>query len=104
MKEQRRRRRPATTEAPLEWNASPAPQPAPGAVGGVQVIWGATAETLDLADMTVGDVYRMLQAPFNIAPAVAALVNGNAADEAHRLAVGDVLEFARPAGEKGANA
>ena len=46
----------------------------------------------------------MLSAPLNIAPAVAALVNGNASDANHRLAAGDVLEFARPAGEKGARA
>lgn len=72
------------------------------AVGGaVEVIWGAMSETLDLAEMSVGEVFRMLRAPFNIAPTVAALVNGSPVDADHRLGLGDVLEFARAAGEKG---
>jgi sulfur carrier protein ThiS len=58
-------------------------------------------ESLELAGMSVGDVFRMLQAPFNIAPTVAALVNGDYVDEEHQLQAGDHLEFARPAGEKG---
>jgi hypothetical protein len=33
---------------------------------------------------------------------VTALVNGRPVEADHRLAVGDVLEFTRPAGEKGA--
>ncbi|MEE9606199.1 MAG: hypothetical protein V3U03_00560 [Myxococcota bacterium] len=103
MERMRRRRRPGEPEAPPEYEAQ-RPQENGGAGSGVQVIWGATADSFDLAEMTVGDAYRMLSAPLNIAPAVAALVNGNASDANHRLAAGDVLEFARPAGEKGARA
>ena len=51
--------------------------------------------------MSVGEVLRMLQAPFNIAPAVTALVNGDPVDGEHRLEAGDELEFTRPGGEKG---
>lgn len=69
--------------------------------GGVQVIWGSMTENLDLTDMNVGDVFRMLRAPFNIAPAVVALVNGDPVDAEHSLRAGDELEFTRPAGEKG---
>jgi sulfur carrier protein ThiS len=69
--------------------------------GTVQVIWGSMTETLELAAMSVGDVFRMLQAPLNIAPAVAALVNGDPVDGEYQLQAGDELEFTRPAGEKG---
>ncbi len=69
--------------------------------GSVQVIWGSMTENLDLTGMNVGDVFRMLRAPFNIAPAVVALVNGDPVDADHSLRAGDELEFTRPAGEKG---
>ena len=102
MEQMRRQRRPAAPEAAPEPSEAPRAQASGGASSSVQVIWGATAETFDLAEMTVGDAYRLLRAPFNIAPAVAALVNGRTTDADHRLVAGDVLEFARPAGEKGA--
>jgi len=84
--------------------ASPRTAPPPtaaAAAGPIQVIWGAMTEHLELAGMSVGDVFRMLQAPLNIAPTVAALVNGDPVDGEHRLRPGDELEFTRPAGEKG---
>jgi hypothetical protein len=83
--------------------ATPQPTPAalPAGGGSVQVMWGAMTESLELADTSVGDVFRMLQAPFNIAPTVTALVNGDAVDGEYRLRAGDELEFTRPAGEKG---
>jgi hypothetical protein len=40
--------------------------------------------------------------PYHIPPQAAALVNGEPADVGRRLEAGDVLEFARAAGEKGA--
>ncbi len=96
---ERMRRKSRTDEAP---NPTPdSAQALPTAGGNVQVIWGSTTESLELAEMSVGDVFSMLQAPFNIAPAVAALVNGDAVDGDYRLRGGDELEFTRPAGEKG---
>jgi hypothetical protein len=92
------RRRSRKEEAPTPPSAV---APAAAAGGIVQVIWGSMTESLELADMSVGDAFRMLQAPFNIAPAVAALVNGDAVDGEYRLHPGDELEFTRPAGEKG---
>ena len=77
------------------------PQAVPAAGGSVQVIWGSMTESLELADMSVAAVFQMLQAPFNIAPTVAALVNGDPVDGEHQLQAGDELEFTRPAGEKG---
>ena len=101
--ERMRRRRPDTRGTP-EPNEAPRPEATGGADSSVQVIWGASADSFDLAGMSVGDAHRMLRAALNIAPAVAALVNGRAAEADHRLTAGDVLEFARPAGEKGARA
>jgi sulfur carrier protein ThiS len=94
-----RMRRRNTGEGASPPTAQPRTLPAGG--GSVQVIWGSMTESLELADMSVGDVFRMLQAPFNIAPAVAALVNGDPVDGEHQLQAGDELEFTRPAGEKG---
>ena len=96
---ERMRRRSRKEETSTSPSAS-APS-APAASGIVQVIWGSMTESLELADMSVSDVFRMLQAPFNIAPAVAALVNGDAVDGEYQLRPGDELEFTRPAGEKG---
>jgi sulfur carrier protein ThiS len=96
MERMRRRSRSEETSIPIEPAAAMA-----SASGSVQVIWGSMTESLELADMNVGDVFRMLRAPFNIAPAVVALVNGDAVDAEHRLRAGDELEFTRPAGEKG---
>ncbi len=99
MEQLRRRNRkeddPTATPPPALASASAAP------AGSVQVIWGSMTENLDLTDMNVGDVFRMLRAPFNIAPAVVALVNGDPVDAEHSLRAGDELEFTRPAGEKG---
>ena len=78
--------------------------PGAGGQGTVQVNWGPLTESLEVVGMTVADVYRLLRQPFNIAPGVRALVNGRGADAEQRLTMGDVLEFTRPAGEKGADA
>ena len=102
--ERMRRRRPGAPGTSEEQYEAPHRETTGGAGSGVQVIWGASTDSFDLAEMTVGDAHRMLGAPLNIAPAVAALVNGRAADADHRLTAGDVLEFARPAGEKGVRA
>jgi hypothetical protein len=55
----------------------------------------------EVQGLTVGEVYRLLQAPWNIAPGVHALVNGRAVPENHVLGAADRLEFTRAAGEKG---
>lgn len=68
----------------------------------INVIWGAYTENIAAGGMTVGDVRRLLRHPHNIPPTATALVNGVEVGARHRLAVGDTLEFARDAGEKGA--
>jgi hypothetical protein len=67
----------------------------------VEVIWGAMAQQMSLAGMTVRDARTLLQQAFNLAPGVTALVDGRLARGDHQLASGQVLEFVRPAGEKG---
>lgn len=71
---------------------------------GVQVIWGALTERMELEGMTVADAERLLRGPFRIAPRSRAVVNGRPVALDHRLAAGEVLEFVRRAGEKGARA
>ena len=71
--------------------------------GSVQLIWGAVTENLELAGMSVEQAYDLLRAPFHIAPQVTALVNAVEATPDQRLEAGDLLEFTRPAGEKGAS-
>ena len=69
--------------------------------GGIEVISGPFTERVQAANMTVGEIFRLLRVPFNIAPQAAAIVNGDLATPDRRLADGDTLEFARRAGEKG---
>ena len=68
----------------------------------VRVVWGLMTENLDVQNMSVDEVHGLLRQPFHIAPGVRALVNGQLADGEQRLRANDVLEFVRPAGEKGA--
>jgi hypothetical protein len=68
----------------------------------VTVIWGPIAKELDIRGMTVDGAYRALRVPLNIPARVRPLVNGRVAGPGERLSPGDVLEFVRAAGEKGA--
>jgi hypothetical protein len=69
--------------------------------GRVQVIFGAVMDDLEVAGMSVGEARNLLNVPYNIAPNAFVTLNGFEADDDTRLAEGDVLEFVRPAGEKG---
>ena len=73
----------------------------PAAPAGVRITWGPTVDDMAVQGMTVRAVYQLLQAPFNIAPQVTALVDGRTVDGDHRLAAGEALEFIRHAAEKG---
>ncbi len=102
---QRETRRPPTTTR-VGQPAGPPPenaaQPEATAGGTVHLTWGPLTEDLDLAGMTVREVYRLLRQPYNLAPNVRVNVNGAGADAGTRLEAGDSLEFVRLAGEKGA--
>ena len=92
--------------APLPPHELPASSPAATPVVAplaetVQVIWGPIAESMAVGGMSVDDIRGLLQGPYNIPAQAAALVNGEPVGAGHRLAAGDVLEFARASGEKG---
>jgi hypothetical protein len=103
--ERLRRHREEEISPPLRELPTPPPVAAPIAAPlaeTVQVIWGPIAENMAVGGMSVGDVRGLLQGPYNIPPQAAALVNGERVGAGHQLAAGDVLEFARASGEKGA--
>jgi hypothetical protein len=74
------------------------PDPEPS---GVQVIWGASVQTLQLGGMQVQHARRLLQSLMHIDPAAPALINGEPARPNQRINEGDTLEFVVHAGEKG---
>jgi hypothetical protein len=103
--ERLRRRQQEDAIEPLQLPAAPpalAQGEAPVAPATVQVIWGPIAEHMAIGGMTVGEARALLQRAYNIPPQAAALVNGHRVPATRRLTAGEVLEFARQAGEKGA--
>jgi hypothetical protein len=72
--------------------------------GKVQVIYGVHSLEAGLAGRTVSSVREALAQPMNISPRAVALVNGQEVDAAYVLSPGELLEFVRYAGEKGADA
>ncbi len=68
----------------------------------VEVIYGPLGESLNVAGLSVAQVHLMLRADFGMAPVVEALVNGEESNGDRTLQAGDVVEFSRPTGEKGA--
>ena len=70
----------------------------------VQVIWGPIVKDLaTIGGLTVGAVYRGVREAFGIPTSVSALVNGERARSSRALVAGDVCEFVKRAGEKGAS-
>jgi hypothetical protein len=82
----------------------PEPDGASGALPdyGVQVISGATVQTLGLAGLRISQAREVLRSILQIDPRTPVLVNGREVPEAERLQAGDTLEFVHLAGEKGA--
>jgi hypothetical protein len=68
---------------------------------GVQVISGATVQTLGLAGLRISQAREVLRSILQIDPRTPVLVNGREVPEAERLQSGDTLEFVHLAGEKG---
>lgn len=69
--------------------------------GNVGVIHGIYTHSLPLAGMTVRRARAELSERLNIAPDALALVDGNEVGDDFVLAVGQVLNFIKDAGEKG---
>ena len=100
MSQQQRRR---TEPLPPAATAADAPGPlAEPARRQVRVIAGADVQDMDLAGRRVADARAVAQALFGVHPAAAALVGGRRVTEAHVLAEGQMLEFVKYAGQKGA--
>jgi hypothetical protein len=100
--EQLRRRRRDQPQREIPRGGTPGSEEEPESLStGVQVIWGAMAQQMELAGMTVGEAQRLLRPAFGLAPQATALVDGRLAGNDDRLASGQVLEFVRAAGEKG---
>ncbi len=102
MPELQQRRGPRRTRPQDPPPAAPAP-PAPVAdAGNVEVIWGALPDHYEIAGLTVVEAYRLLREHLGIPAGVRALVNGAEVGARVRLRPGDLLEFVRAAGERGA--
>jgi hypothetical protein len=69
--------------------------------GRVEVIHGVYAHSLPLAGMTVLQARAELQDRMNIDPESLAVVDGVEVDDQTVLREGQVLNFVKPAGEKG---
>jgi hypothetical protein len=71
------------------------------ATGRVDVIHGVYAHSLPLAGMTVRQARLELEERMNIDPDALAVVDGIESNEDTVLQEGQVLNFVKPAGEKG---
>ncbi len=87
----------AATTAPDILEAAPAPQR-------VRMIAGADVQDMDLAGRRVADARALALALFGLHPTAMALVGGRRVGEDHVLEAGQVLEFVKHAGKKGAGA
>jgi hypothetical protein len=96
---------PADTVTPLGVAASTAPEfkvePLPST--SVQVISGASVQSLDLAGLQVSQAREVVRHILRLDQNTAVLVNGEPRRDDFRLTSGDTLEFVHHAGEKGAS-
>jgi hypothetical protein len=72
--------------------------------GQVEVIHGVYAHSLPLSGMTVGQVRMELTDRMNIDPESLAVVDGNEVGDDTVIGEGQVLNFVKHSGEKGADA
>ncbi len=68
----------------------------------VRIIYGVHSLEVEIAGRTVGEVRGQLSQALNIGPRAIAVVDGREVMESYILQSGEVLEFVRLAGEKGA--
>ena len=96
---QRRRQQ----QQPVQETAQP-PPPVPAAARArvVRVIAGADVQDMDLAGHRVGVARIVAQTVLGVGPGAVALVDGREVDEEHVLGEGQLLEFVKHAGQKGA--
>jgi hypothetical protein len=75
--------------------------PQPVDVADVQVIFGASVQTLALAGLTVAEARPLVQTILRADPRTPVLLNGRPARATQVIARNDVVELIHPAGEKG---
>lgn len=68
----------------------------------VRVIAGADVQDLELGGRTVAEARQVAQALFGVHPTAQALIDGETAGEEQVIAPGQLLEFVKHAGQKGA--
>lgn len=68
----------------------------------VRVIYGVHSIEANIAGRSVGEIRTALKQALNIGPQAVAVVDGREILESYMLQAGQVLEFVRLAGEKGA--
>ena len=73
----------------------------PDTVREVQVIYGASVQTLALAGLTIAQARPVVETILAVDPRSPALVNGRPVRANYVIAEGDALEFVHHAGEKG---
>jgi hypothetical protein len=71
---------------------------------GVQVIYGASVQTLPLAGLRLAEVRPILQTILRVDPLSRVIVNGRPVRTDYMFTSRDVLEFVHHAGEKGRTA
>jgi hypothetical protein len=69
----------------------------------VEVIYGASVQTLALAGLTVAQARPLVETILAVNPRSPALLNGAPARANQVIGEGDLLEFVHHAGEKGVN-
>lgn len=68
----------------------------------VRVIYGVHSLEANIAGRSVGEIRTVLKQALNIGPQAVAVVDGREILESYILQAGQILEFVRLAGEKGA--
>jgi hypothetical protein len=92
--------RTVAAEPPADESGSPTP-PQPADLADVQVIFGASVQTLALAGLTVAAALPLVQTILRADPRTPVLLNGRPARATQVIARNDVIELIHQAGEKG---
>jgi hypothetical protein len=90
-----------TSSARPEVDTPDAQAPTAVAARGVQVIYGASVQTLALVGLTLAQARPLVETILAVAPRSRVLVNGRQVRDTHVIAEGDGLEYVHHAGEKG---
>jgi hypothetical protein len=101
MERLRRQRKQEELQTEAAWPAETASAAEQPTSSSVQVISGASVQSLDLAGLPITQAREVLRAILRLEPNAPVLVNGRQVSADYRLSAGDTLEFVHHAGEKG---